>query len=222
MNRVNFKNINTKSVDQSYFKPKVNVKIKEKSTNTTYSDWWDYDKYHNNEHPENLGKGLFGQIREQKEYTTIKISEEIKPDFEFTKVDKVEKSKDKIIRTLIANNQRSYEDKGYYGWHSHYKYVLNGCTIKISDNVGGCGVQQLYNWGSVASNSNIPKLLKYILNDLHSGVSIVLCQVGNNYYNTLFCKTLEELGFKYYEQYKNHQHGGKDTGRIYSLIINKK
>lgn len=214
MNRINFKNINTKSVDQSYFKPKVNVKVKKEVEdkpkyqpgNRKYEEFdrYDYDFYISYYPTENKVETKLGENINNLEVVT-----------------KVEKPKEEITKTLIDNNKRSYQDRGYYGWHGHCKYTLNNCEIRISDNVGGCGVQQLYNWGNHANNVNIPKLLKHVLNDLSYGVGIVLCQVGSMFYESLLCKTLEELGFKYHEEYKNHQHGGRDTGRIYTLIINK-
>lgn len=256
MDRVNFKNINTKSVDQSYFKPKVNVKVKkevvekpveDKSilTKNSYKQWLDYNFYKDyhaikNKAEVKLVEEIYQQIRRRTKYTPITVPKEMKTTEDFTweikannnidlgeninnleVISKVEKPKDEITKELISNNKRSYQDRGYHGWHGHFKYTLNDCKIKISDNVGGCSVQQLYDWGGNSNNSNIPELLKHVLNDLNYGVGIVLCQVGSNYYKSLFCKTLEELGFKYYEEYKNHQHGGTDTGRIYSLIINK-
>lgn len=239
MNRVNFKNVNTKSVDQSYFKPKVKISkevenivenrkiFKRERSFTVYMTGQAQDQFNN------AVKNLINE-----KYNPYDIPEKIKPTEDFTweikannnleeninnleVATKVEKVEDEIVKTLIDNDKRSYQDRGYNGWHGHFKYTLNGCKIKISDNVGGCSVQQLYDWGNYSNNSNIPKLLKHVLNDLNYGVGIVLCQVGSMFYKSLFCKTLEELGFKYHEEYKNHQHGGRDTGRIYSLIINK-
>lgn len=245
MNRVNFKNINTKSVDQSYFKPKINVKVKKeikeefedkpKYRNFDFEDkiknWMQYDDY--------IGNGIYQQIRQRTKYTPVKIPEEMKPTEDFTweiqgnnnnlgenindleVVTKVEKSKEEITKTFISNDNRKYDDRGYHGWHGHCKYKLGTTSITITDNVGGCGVQQLYGWGSSGNSSKIPKILDYILEDLNHGVGIILCQVGSDYYNTLFCQTIEKLGFKYHEEYINYQHAGRDTGRIYTLIIDK-
>jgi len=272
MNRVNFKNINTKSIDQSYFKPKVNVKVKKEIEEKSVEVKTKYQKF-SHEQLDNywylkdrvIGEGLYQQIRQRAKYTPYDIPEEMKPNSkltkkdvedilnetfydegklgtiyrdkyevepgEFSKIDnivdrniiesKIEKPKEKIIKTFIDNENRKYNDRGYHGWHGHCKYELNNSTIKLSDNVGGCGVQQLYGWGDYKNTSEIPKLLDYILNDLHYGVSMIMCQIGSDYYDTLFCKTIEKLGFKYHEEYINYQHGGRDTGRIYTLIINK-
>lgn len=247
MNRVNFKNINTKSVDQSYFKPKVNVKVKkeveEKSTETKSKyQKFDIERFNgiiyddigiNIDKP--LGMGIYQQIRQKDKYTKVRIIGEIKPNCEiseekltnicqeiYLKTEKIEKPKEEITKTSIANDKRHYSDYGFSGWHCHCKYSLNGSSIKLTDNVGGCGVQQLYGWAGYCDSPHINKLLDHVLSDLNYGTSILLCQVGSGYYNTRFCKKLEELGFKYHEEYKNHQHGGRDTGRIYSLIITKK
>jgi hypothetical protein len=232
MNRVNFKNANTKSVDQSYFKPKVNVKVKKKVENKPievkipyakleekYPNWWTYADFNVKETDEKVihGKRILEQIQDQKKLFTIEIPKQIKLNSEII----VENLKDDIQVTQIQNNERSYGDRGYKCWHSHNKYTLNNCVIKISDNVGGCGVQQLYFWGSNANDKDIPKLLDYILDNLDKGVGIILCQVGSMFYKSLFCKTIEKLGFKYYEEYENHQHGHGDTGRLYTLIIKK-
>ena len=208
MNRVNFKNINTKSVDQSYFKPKVNVKVKKKVENKLfevktpytkleekYPNWWTHAGFNVKETNEKAihGKGILEQIQDQKEFSKIEIPKEMKFNSEII----VKNLKDVVQVTQIQNNERRYEDRGYKCWHSHNKYTLNDCVIKISDNAGGCSVQQLYYWGHNANNENIPKLLDYILDNLDKGVGVILCQVGSMFYKSLFCKTIEKLGFKY-------------------------
>ena len=128
----------------------------------------------------------------------------------------------KVVKIFINNDNRKWNTiAGYYSWHQHASYKLNNATINITDNVGGCGVQQLYGWGNSYNNSENEELLKYVMNDLHHGVGIVLCQVGSDFYNSKFCKALEKFGFKYNEEYVNHQHSNGDTGRIYTLIIEK-
>jgi hypothetical protein len=133
----------------------------------------------------------------------------------------------------IMKKDSPYE-RGFYGWQSLKSYSLDSLrknwmgeeekaniNLKITDNVGGCGVQQIYNWGNFADDPKIENCLVYLLNDLHYGTGIILCQVGSKYYDSFFVKCLEQHGFKYHEEYHNYYHGNGDRGRIYTKLIIK-
>lgn len=138
------------------------------------------------------------------------------------------------LKEVINNTKFSIEhdpkySKGFSNWHKHIRYILSNndqklVSINISDNLGGCGVQQLFQWADSGSQKDFKhwdELLKYVLNDLHIGVGLVMCQVGSHFYNSNFTKALENNGFIYHDEYINHQHGNVDTGRMYMKYIKK-
>lgn len=137
---------------------------------------------------------------------------------------KIEIKEENIIVRDISNDSRKYTEFGHSYWHNHSEFSLltdqGRASIKISDNVGGCGVQQLYNWVGSANNENIEFLLKKIINSLKYGVGLVMCQVGQDYFNTLFVKALTNCGFTY-SSYINYEHGKTYEGRMYMLKIEK-
>ncbi len=137
---------------------------------------------------------------------------------------KIEIKEENIIVRDISNDSRKYTEFGHSYWHNHSEFSLltdqGTASIKISDNVGGCGVQQLYNWSGSAKNENIEFLLKKIINSLKYGVGLVMCQVGQDYFNTLFVKALTNCGFTY-SSYINYEHGKEYEGRMYMLKIEK-
>lgn len=138
------------------------------------------------------------------------------------------------LKRVISNTKISVErdpkySKGFSNWHQHVRYILSHneqqlVSINISDNLGGCGIQQLFQWADNGSQKEFKywdELLKYILKDLHEGVGLVMCQVGSSFYNSNFTKALENNGFIYHDEYINHQHGNGDTGRMYMKYIKK-
>lgn len=72
---------------------------------------------------------------------------------------KIEIKEENIIVRDISNHSRKYTEFGHSHWHNHSEFSLltyqGTASIKISDNVGGCGVQQLYSWLGSANNENI-------------------------------------------------------------------
>lgn len=138
------------------------------------------------------------------------------------------------LKRVVNNTKFSIEhdpkySKGFSNWHQHVKYTLSYddkslVSIVISDNLGGCGVQQLFQWADSGSQKDFKhwdQLLKYVLKNLHVGVGLVMCQVGSAFYNSNFTKALENNGFIYHDEYINHQHGDGDTGRMYMKYIKK-
>lgn len=139
------------------------------------------------------------------------------------------------LKRVISNTKISVErdpkySKGFSNWHQHVRYILSNddqklVSINISDNLGGCGVQQLFKWSNNGDSQKDFKhwdeLLKYVLNDLDRGVGLVMCQVGLAFYNSNFTKALENNEFIYHDEYINYQHGNGDTGRMYMKYIKK-
>lgn len=109
---------------------------------------------------------------------------------------------------------------GFRGWHCHKSYTLNNSSVSITDSIGGCGMQQIYGWYDGNYNrEDIRCCLYRLMQDVHNGVSCIICQVGNVGYNTVLTETLEELGFEITKEYVNRQHRNDDTQRLYTLII---
>jgi len=243
MNRINFKVENFKPFNQS--KPKVK-KIKTVVQQDCNYDWpimetktveqpgikhetielkvdkkWNdfgYDEFY--DRLLMYGTGIREQIKEHKEYKTIDLPIEKK----IVEKPKIEIKEEDIIVRDISNDSRKYTEFGHSYWHNHSEFSLltdqGTASIKISDNVGGCGVQQLYNWVNSANNNNIEFLLKKIINSLKYGVGLVMCQVGQDYFNTLFVKGLTNCGFTYIS-YINYEHGKSYEARMYMLKIEK-
>ena len=94
--------------------------------------------------------------------------------------------------------------------------------MTISDSVGGCGIQHLYEWVNYCTKLDIGDLLRYIIKDLHKGVGLLTCQVGQDYNDTLLVKELIKEGFELIE-YNNYQHNkdGSYKGYLYMLKIKK-
>ena len=113
----------------------------------------------------------------------------------------------------------TYDNK-FRCWYTVGRYqTSSGIGINISDMFGGCGVQQLYGWRNAENSLEIEVCLEKLISDLHHGTSLLICQVGQNYYNTLFTKALDKFGFEITKEYINKQHGSGYTQRLYTLII---
>lgn len=166
------------------------------------------------------GKGIREQIQEEH---IIKFAQPVlgNPCGEIP-LPKEMKNKEPEYEITYENNPEGYHHKGLNHWHRYRKYKsTKNTSIIISDNLGGCGIQQLYNWSNYNNNNDWDEVIKYILNDLHHGVGIILCQVGKDFYNSKFVKALENNGFESSIEYDNHQHGGDYTGRLYTKLIKK-
>lgn len=132
----------------------------------------------------------------------------------------------KVDVKYINKVKESYNN-GFNCWHSHNKYsykISERTTIEvaISDSVGGCGMQQIYGWlpSSAQRYPEVKYCLIYLLQNLHYGVGLVICQVGQDFFGSEIVKALEELGFTY-DEYENYQHGAEYYQRLYKLIIPK-
>jgi len=206
MNRINFKVKNFKPFIQPEPKPKV---VKVKKDNSQY--------YKPNTEKARGKEPAFHTYEPAIDFTWMNY------DITGYKTKPVikEPKKGEINVRQIQNGSQKYNEKGRNDFHSHNEYTLNNCSVKISDNVGGCGVQQFYAWTKGYSEQDNKKILEYILANLHYGTGIILCQVGMTYFEHPFVKALESVGFKYHEEYINHYHHGEYKGRIYSLIIVK-
>lgn len=135
---------------------------------------------------------------------------------------------DKVtVKRFNTQNTADYIHKrGFNGWHSHklYEYSIRNRNIGvgISDSIGGCGMQQIYGWyhSGAYSYKEVKYCLIKLLQDLHYGVGLIICQVGQDFFSSYFVKSLEEMGFTY-ETYDNHQHGDGYEQRLYKLVIPK-
>lgn len=135
----------------------------------------------------------------------------------------LKKEKPKYTITETHLNSGSYE-RGYLQWHKHCKYVCTetNAYIKISDSIAGCAIQYLYGWIGSQDKNGIIEVLKYCIENLHSGVGLVTCQVGSDFIDSLLVKGLLELGFVDHE-YNNYQHSptGNEQGHFFTLTIKK-
>lgn len=127
----------------------------------------------------------------------------------------------KILDTIeIVTPPNEYNHKrGFCGWHSHKTFKKGRQELSVTDSIGGCGMQQFYNWTKITNVQTGTELIKSYLKNKPFGVGLVLCQLGQDYYNGSFEKALIECGFKVSEEYSNYQHGedGRYTQKIYSL-----
>lgn len=246
MNRINFKVKNFKPFNQPEPKVKkvkdnnefnweikgsepnernVKITVDEKGLDDFHKaikDWVQFDKY------TDYGIGVIKEMKNTMKYDNINFGnqliygtsgEEKKEVIEKPKVTE----KDITIRT-ISNEDRKYSEYGHVNHHSHKEYKLvekyKSTSIKITDNVGGCGVQQLYNWYNSENNKNIELVLNKVLKDVEYGVGLIMCQVGQDFFDSLFVKALVNSGFTY-SSYINYQHGKEYEGRMYMLKIEK-
>jgi hypothetical protein len=120
----------------------------------------------------------------------------------------------------VKELEKNYNN-GFKAWHCNNEFSLNKFKIRCSDMVGGCGASNLYKWVNYenAEPKDILEVLQYIEDYLLSyDVGIIFCQVGKTFYDSNFCKVLEELEYKYIK-YINPRHGD-DTQRMYYKDIN--
>ncbi len=228
MNRVNFKVQNFKQPIAGFPKPKSwkekNVEEfvkKEPNKNPDWTKYYEYAEY-GVKVEMLLGKGIFGQIRDKGENTITGTVKNIPKDLQIIenseKVKSTKKPKDPDKIEIVYNPEGYRNTHGFNMYHGHKSYRLNGYNIDISDNLGGCGVQQLYNWINSVNNENISVILKEIIKTLHDGVGMVMCQLGQDYFHTEMEKALTNEGFIYTE-YNNWQHGSNYKQRMYMLTI---
>lgn len=125
----------------------------------------------------------------------------------------------------IENIAGKEYNEGFVIWHSNKKYKYNHHYIQVTDSVGGCGMQQLYKWSNcvgIKDEYEISSiLLNAILGDLHSGVGLIICQLGQDYYECEFERALIDKGFESVVEYENHQHEDGYMQKVYQLIIRK-
>ncbi len=145
-------------------------------------------------------------------------------DFITPKTPKTIKVEIKKLSIKKENIERGNYTRGFQYWHTHIKYtnIDTGSSISISDSVGGCGVQHLYNWTNCYNRDDVEDLLKYIIKDLSSGVGLLSCQLGQDYKSCKLEQSLINNGFEAIE-YNNYQHDNKGgyKGYFYLLKIKK-
>jgi len=130
--------------------------------------------------------------------------------------------------TIVRNPDSYKHKKAFTNWHQHRSYVYNdpqrgNQELSISDSVGGCGMQQLYGWTSIYDKEVALKLINFMLDDLHNGVGLIICQLGKEYFKDPFEQALIECGFECQIKYKNWMHGddGKYKQKVYMKVIDK-
>ncbi len=225
MKRINFKQLNHQQPPIPYVKVKKEIEPKEVKTEYKWCNIEALDYYqrkYDDEELVEIKKPLIKYDLEDLDYPNNHLKITLK-DENIPKTKIVEKvikeDSSKVIKEL---NPKGYHRQGFSHWHQYASYKLNGAKLIITDNFGGCSVQQLYEWGNSCDNENNDELIDYVLKDLSHSTGLLLCQVGCRYYGSNFVKALEKYGFTSIVEYKNHQHGGVDTGRLYSLVIEKK
>lgn len=132
-------------------------------------------------------------------------------------IEQVEKILDKIE---VINEPNTYKDKkGFKIYHSHQKFIKHNQELCVTDSIGGCGMQQFYGWSSNSNYEISVELINYYLKHKPYGVGLVICQLGQDYFNNPFEKALITCGFKVSDEYSNYQHDSRGTykQRVYSL-----
>lgn len=139
----------------------------------------------------------------------------------------VEKKVEPHVKKI--RNPKGYKhDRGFTGNHQHVQYLYESGekygpvgSLAISDSIGGCGMQQLYDWTAISTPEIADQLISEMFKDLHQDTGLIICQVGANYYEHVFTKALEKAGFTYPIEYKNFTHGanGKYTQRVYTFQV---
>ena len=125
---------------------------------------------------------------------------------------------DIVVRDL--GNEKNYQ-YGFYCWQSNNEFfnTQTNTSISLSDSVGGCGMQQMYNWLNYKDNDDIGDVLKFLLSNLHYGTSLLICQVGEDHWDSNFVACLENNGFEITKEYANNYHDKENSQRLYTKII---
>lgn len=133
--------------------------------------------------------------------------------------EKIDLKKEKIS---VINNPTEYGHKnGFRKFHTHQIFKTDNGELSVSDSVGGCGMQQFYGWTTIKNTKIAYDLIDYYIKNRHSGVGIILCQLGQTYFRGPFETALIKHGFKILSEYKNFMHGsdGRYTQKIYGLEL---
>lgn len=120
----------------------------------------------------------------------------------------------------VINKPSGYTDNyGFVVYHSHVRYKLENDTFAVSDSIGGCGMQQIYGWARNSSFENSKRLLQNYLEKKDNGVGLIICQLGQMYFNSVFEQALISCGFTESIIYANLQHGsdGDYKQKIYTF-----
>jgi len=131
--------------------------------------------------------------------------------------------KEYTIGDVITRAPGKY-DRQFASWHKTLIYTLPGtdAKIQISDMFGGCGMQQIHNWSGSQDIKGIELCLSKLLLELDKETlgwkpGLIMCQIGNSYYNSRLEKALINEGFELQIEYDNLAHMDGDTQRIYFL-----
>ena len=102
----------------------------------------------------------------------------------------------------VINNPDKYKDKkGFHMYHSHQKLKKHHEELCVTDSIGGCGMQQFYGWSGNSNYEISVELINYYLKHKAYGVGLVICQLGQDYFNGPFEKALIACGFKVTDEY---------------------
>jgi hypothetical protein len=139
-------------------------------------------------------------------------------------IQQVTKIIDDNIIQVIHNPEEYSHKKGFKSFHSHTLFKKGFQELAVTDSIGGCGMQQLYGWTKIKDVETGIELLKHYLSVRRYGVGLVICQLGQGYFNGSFEQALVHCGFKVSEEYSNYQHchHGTYKQRIYSLKLKYK
>ena len=122
--------------------------------------------------------------------------------------------KEKVKEPITVQFKDLETSNGFTLWHNkgHF-YIEDNSFNKLlfSDSFGGCGMQQLYGWSNVRGFDRADALIKAYLERKHSGVGLVICQLGQSNYGGDFEKALIENGFECTIEYDNLQHCRRGT-----------
>lgn len=123
---------------------------------------------------------------------------------------------------MVINNPNDYKHKnGFRVHHSHQSFIINDQSLSVSDSIGGCGMQQFYAWTGILNEDNAYTLIDYYIKNRNNSVGLVICQLGQDYFNHHFERALIKHNFKILSEYKNFTHGsdGRYKQRIYGLEL---
>lgn len=125
-------------------------------------------------------------------------------------------------KVTVINNPSSYKHKqGFRNYHKHQSFEIGTQSLSVSDSIGGCGMQQFYGWTSITNETVAYTLIDYYIKNRHNGVGLIICQLGQDYFNHHFEKALIRHDFKVISEYKNFMHGddGRYKQRVYGLQL---
>ena len=130
---------------------------------------------------------------------------------------------------VVSGKEYSYEETPQGIWHMNFKILDEGGSAigQTSNPPGGCGLYNFYGWSNYSHRVDWKDIFQYmrsiLLTKEERGDSYdsfdcgaYQIQIGKDFYNSNFCKALDELKVEYIE-YSNPRHSGDYTQRSYFL-----